>query len=406
MTIQLNSFWRKFFCIAGAFLILAALAVGQSTGAVQGTVTDASGAVIPNASVTVKDETHGIERVQATDSAGIYFVPGLPVSVYSVEVKAPGLSSTVARGISVEVGTTATQNFTLAVASSTQVVEIQASGPLVDTGTASLGSIVNERSVQEIPLNGRHFVDLAQLTTGTVAGPAVGNLTVPLRGQGTFSFNSAGGREDTVNFMVNGINMNDPNNQQVTFKPTINTVDEFKIDNSTFSAEYGRNSGSIVNVATRPGVNAWHGEAYEFIRNNDLDARNFANPTHTTSASGLIPNPQAQFIRNQFGGDGGGAIKKDKIFAYLSYEGLRQRQAVPSSTTTLTAAQVAQAQATSDAAVRALLPLIPAPNSGASQYTFSPSSPEYFTRHGQFQREPHRRAPAQRLLRDPAGLST
>jgi hypothetical protein len=113
--------------------------------------------------------------------------------------------------------------------------------------------VVNERTVQEIPLNGRHFVDLAELTTGTVTGPAVGNLTVPLRGQGTFSFNSAGGREDTVNFMVNGINMNDPNNQQVTFQPTINTVDEFKIDNSTFSAEYGRNSGTIVNVATRAG---------------------------------------------------------------------------------------------------------------------------------------------------------
>ncbi len=190
-----------------------------------------------------------------------------------------------------------------------------------------MGAVVNEKTVQDIPLNGRHFVDLAQLTTGTVEGPANGNLTVPLRGQGTFSFNSAGGREDTVNFMVNGINMNDPNNQQVTFQPTINTVDEFKIDNSTFSAEYGRNSGTIVNVATRAGVNVWHGEAYEFIRNDYLDARNFSNPTYTIKRGELVPNPQAEFIRNQFGGDGGGAIKKDKTFVYLSYEALRQRQA-------------------------------------------------------------------------------
>src|ERR1700726_3980453 len=253
----------------------------QSTGAIQGTVTDVSGGGIANATVTVRDAANGVDRSQATDSAGIYYVPSLPVGTYSVEVKAVGLAQTEAKGLNVEVGSTVTQNFTLTVASSTQVVEVQASAALVDTSTASITSVVDERAVQEIPLNGRHFVDLAQLTTGTVQGPAVGNLTVPLRGQGTFSFNSAGGREDTVNFMVNGINMNDPNNQQGPFQPTINTVDEFKIDNSTFSAEYGRNSGSIVNIATRSGVNVWHGEAYDFLRNNDLDARNFANPTNT-----------------------------------------------------------------------------------------------------------------------------
>jgi len=347
-------------------LIFATLGFAQSTGAIQGTVTDATGAVVPAAIVTVKDPAHGVTREQATDSAGIYYIPSLPVGTYSVEVKAPGLAPTQVKGLIVEVGSTVKQDFALNVASSTQTVEVQASAALVDTSTASVGSVVNERSVQEIPLNGRHFVDLAQLTTGTVTGPATGNLTSPLRGQGTFSFDSAGGREDTVNFMVNGINMNDPNNQQVTFQPTINTVDEFVIDNSTFSAEYGRNSGSIVNVATRPGVDVWHGEAYEFIRNNDLDARNFANP---------IGQPQAQFIRNQFGGDAGGAVKKDRTFVYLSYEGLRQRQAVPGSPITLTSAQFAQAQASSDAAVKALLPLIPAPNAGTNQYAFSASAP-------------------------------
>src|SRR5580693_1890879 len=333
--------------LATIALTLAAPAFAQSTGAIQGTVTDSSGSPVPNAAVTVKDPDHGVDRTLATDSAGIYFVPSLPVGTYSVEVKATGLSQTEAKGLIVEVGSTVTQNFALTVASSTQTVEVQASAAMVDTSSSSVGSVVNEKTVQDIPLNGRHFVDLAQLTTGTVEGPAVGNLTVPLRGQGTFSFNSAGGREDTVNFMVNGINMNDPNNQQVTFQPTINTVDEFKIDNQTFSAEYGRNSGSIVNVATRPGVDMWHGEAYEFIRNNDLDARNYSNPTFTTGASGLIPSPQAEFIRNQFGGDGGGAVKKDRTFVYLSYEGMRQRQALPISTTTLTNAQIAQAQTSS-----------------------------------------------------------
>jgi hypothetical protein len=120
-------------------------------------------------------------------------------------------------------------------------------------------------------------------------------------------------------------------------------------------------------VATRPGVNTWHGEAYEFIRNSYLDARNFSNPTTI--------QPQAPFIRNQYGGDGGGAVKRDKTFVYLSYEGLKQRQGVPSSTTTLTTAQIALGQATGDAAIKSLLPLIPAPNSGSNQYAFSVSAP-------------------------------
>ena len=166
--------------------------------------------------------------------------------------------------------------------------------------------------------------------------------------------------------MINGINLSDPNQNQITFQPTINTIEEFKIDNSTFSAEYGRNSGSVMNIATRSGVNVWHGEAYEYIRNDFFDARNWSNPTTLK---------EAQFIRNQFGGDGGGAIMKDKLFVYLSYEQLRQRQSVPLSGTVLTAAQRSQALATSDAAVQALLPLIPLANSGSNQFAGSASAP-------------------------------
>ena len=226
--------------------------------------------------------------------------------------------------LTVSVGSTVQQDFALAVAA--EVVEVVAVAALVDTTTVSVGAVVNQMTVQEIPLNGRHFVDLALLIPGTVTPPANGFLTAPLRGQGSFSFNSAGAREDSVNFMINGINLSDPIQNQITFQPTINTIDEFKIDNATFSAEYGRNSGSIVNIATRSGVNTWHGEAYEFLRNNDLDARNFSNPTNIVSGGVLVANPQAPFKRNQFGGDGGGAIQKDKTFVFLSYEGLRQRQ--------------------------------------------------------------------------------
>jgi Carboxypeptidase regulatory-like domain len=356
-------------------LVFAGHAFAQSTASIQGTVTDATGAAVPNATVTVRNEGTGQERVAQSDAAGAYLVASLPVGRYRIEVKSSGMQTMALTGLDLSVGTTVRQDIALKIAASAETVEVTAAPPVVESSAVSVGSVVNQTTVQEIPLNGRHFVDLALLVPGTMTPPANGFLTAPLRGQGSFAFNSAGAREDSINFMVNGINLSDPNQNQITFQPTINNVEEFKIDNQTFSAEYGRNSGSIVNIATRAGVNAWHAEAYEFIRNNDLDARNFTNPTQTTVGGVNVPNAQAPFKRNQFGGDGGGALKKDKTFIFLAYEGLRQRQAVPLGATTLTTAQRAQAQATSDPIIQSLLPLIPLPNSGANQFVGSAVAP-------------------------------
>ena len=192
-----------------------------------------------------------------------------------------------------------------------------AEAPVIESSTTSVGTVIGQRTVQEIPLNGRHFVDLGLLIPGSVAPSQNGFLTAPLRGQGSFAFNTAGNREDTVNFMINGINLNDQVQNQITFQPSINTVSEFKVDNQTLSAEYGRSSGAVVNIATRSGTNDFHGEAFEFYRNQYLDARNFFNPRART---------QSPFKRNQFGANLGGPIIKNKTFFFLSYEGLRQRQ--------------------------------------------------------------------------------
>ena len=205
---------------------------------------------------------------------------------------------------------------------------------------------------------------MALLIPGTVTPPQNGFLTAPLRGQGSFAFNTAGNREDTVNFMVNGINLNDMVQNQITFQPSINTVSEFKVDNSTYSAEYGRNSGAIVNIATRSGSNQYHGELFEFIRNHDLDARNFFNTRFITVNGVQTPNAQATFKRNNFGANFGGPIYKDKTFFFLSYEGLRQRQGIPLSTAVLSTAQRAQVQAGGNPTSLQLLNLIPAANSG------------------------------------------
>src|SRR5271154_1341110 len=144
----------------------------------------------------------------------------------------------------------------------------------------TVGQVIDRNTVQELPLNGRHFLDLAVLTPGGVVAPTSGSLTAPSRGLGANSFITAGNREDSVNFQINGVNLNDMSQNQITFQPSINTTSEFKIDNSTFSAEYGRGSGSIVNVSTRSGTDKFHGEVFDYFRNEALDARNYFNRSY------------------------------------------------------------------------------------------------------------------------------
>src|SRR5581483_7091733 len=347
-----------------AVLLFSGICFAQSTGSIQGTVTDVTGAVLPNATVTVTNSGTGESHSLTTDTAGLYSLPGLAPGNYRIEVKSQGMQTMAANNLVVAVGTATTQNFSMQVAATSSTVEIQASAPVIENTSVSVGTVINQRTVQEIPLNGRHFVDLALLIPGSVTPPANGFLTAPLRGQGSFAFNSAGGREDEINFMINGIQMSDMSQNQITFQPTINTVQEFKVDNSTYSAEYGRNAGSIVNIATRSGTNELHGEVYYFLRNNALDARNFGNPS--------LIQPQAPFRRNQFGADGGAPLKKDKTFLFLSYEGLIQRQSVPLTSTVLSVAQRAQV---TDPIVQKLLPLIPLPNSAGNAYINSAVAP-------------------------------
>ncbi|HEY6332079.1 MAG TPA: carboxypeptidase regulatory-like domain-containing protein, partial [Blastocatellia bacterium] len=323
-------------------------ALAQSTATLHGTITDPQGAVVTGAKVTILNVATGVERTIESDSAGNYLAPALPVGTYRVEVNAQGFEKTVLEAITLEVSQTVEENIQLKVGGTGQEVTITTEAPVVDSSDTTVGQVINDRTVQEIPLNGRHFVDLGLLIPGTMTPPQNGFLTAPLRGQGSFAIDTSGNREDTTNWMINGINLNDMAQNQITFQPSISTVQEFKVDNQTFSAEYGRNSGSIANVATRSGTNDFHGEAFEFFRNNDLDARNF------------FVSQIGEFRRNQFGGDFGGPIKKDKLFFFFSYEGTRQRQAVPTEAGVLSQAQRA---AVTDPAAQKLLPLIPQPNS-------------------------------------------
>lgn len=341
------------------FLLLAVLLSGmdgiafaQSTAVLNGTVTDVTGAVVPNARVVATNQATGVESATQTDMAGAYLFPSLPIGVYRLTVSGTNFQTAVVTDLKLQVASTLTHDVQLKVGQATDSVEIVADAAVVDTTTNTLGQVINDKTVQEIPLNGRHFTDLSLLTTGTVTPPANGFLSAPLRGQGSFGINTAGQREDTTNWLVNGINLNDNVQNQITFQPPIDTLAEYKIDNSTFPAQYGRNAGAIVNLATRSGTNDYHGELFEFFRNNALDARNFFN----FASAG----PQAPFKRNDFGASFGGPIKKNKIFFFLAYEGLRQHQSL-----TVTSSRVPSQDerlSVTSPAIQSLIALIPAAN--------------------------------------------
>jgi hypothetical protein len=351
--------------------VFAIAAFGQNTASIKGTVTDSSGAAVAGAKVTVKNVDLGITRTTQTNSEGDYEVPALKPGTYSVGIEMQGFQPLQAKNVVLEVSKNTVQSFKLSVASTTETVTVEATAPVIESTTMTVGQTINQKTVQEIPLNGRHFVDLALLIPGTVTPPQNGFLTAPLRGQGSFAFNTAGNREDSVNFMINGINLNDMVQNQVTFQPTINTVSEFKVDNSTYSAEYGRNSGAIVNIATRSGTNQFHGELYDYVRNNYFDARNAFNPRLDNSGNPLAMSP---FKRNQFGGDIGGPILKDKTFFFLSYEGLRHRQGLTTTSNVWSDQQRADIQAAGNPLANALLGLVPRANSG-SKFVGSATAP-------------------------------
>lgn len=355
--------------------------LAQSTTA-QGRVVDSTGAVVVGVKIIARHLATGVQRETLTDNEGNYQFLVLPIGAYRIEVHLAGFETQIVENLILEVGRSTAQDFQLRVGEINQTVIVTPAAQLVERTSISVGQMIDRRMVQEIPLNGRHFIDLGMLAPGSVTAPQGAPLATPARGQGSFGLYTAGNREDTVNYLVNGINLNDLVVNVITFLPPISSLQEFKIDNSTFSAEYGRNSGAVVNIATRSGINDYHGELIEFLRNDALDARNFFD----------FNSSRAQpFKRNQFGGsfggplllprfgDGGSSIGyngKNQTFFFFSYEGLRQRQEVNLNSVVLSDRQ---RLSVTDPLIGRLVELIPRANfidsSGASRYIGAASAP-------------------------------
>ena len=306
---------------------LASAAHAQSIATLKGRVTDASGAIVRGANITVREEDTGIQRSATSDAAGEYQFAFLAVGTYRIHIQSPGFRTDVLPRLVVEVGRTIVRDFRLEVGEVAETLTIVSEVPLIEHSIA-LGQIIDERTMEGIPLNGRKVLQLALLAPGSMTPPQAGALTTPSRAQGSQAINSAGHREGTANFQVNGITLNDQLNNILIFQPPIDSVEEFRIDNASPQVDYGRNSGASINIVTRSGTNQFQGGLVEFFRHRALDARN----VFSTGA-------EAPFQRHQFGGHVGGPVVRNRTFFFATYEGLRQDQGLPVNSVVLSDAQ-------------------------------------------------------------------
>jgi Carboxypeptidase regulatory-like domain/TonB dependent receptor/TonB-dependent Receptor Plug Domain len=301
-------------------VLSAVLVYGQGTsGIILGTVTDPQGAVMAGVTVAVKNLDTQLQRQVVTDSSGYYRVEALPVGRYEVRAERQGFKVTV-ESLTLTVGEEAVTNFKLEVGSLNEQVIVTSTGTEVETTTATMGGLVDEKKIRDLPLNGRSFDQLIYLQPGVTVATSAG--ASPNQGRGT-KFSVSGARLTSNLFMLDGTDMNDSQN----FTPGgaggqmfgVESIKEFKVITHNAPAEYGRSMGGIINAVSNTGTNKIHGDLFEFLRNSALDAKNFFDsPT----------DPIPPFKRNQFGGVIGGPIHRDKIFYFANYEGLRERLGV------------------------------------------------------------------------------
>jgi hypothetical protein len=356
----------SFALLAASLLYVPVLATGP-TGAITGTITDPSGAVVPGARITVRDEGTNATREAQTNEDGDYTVALLPPAHYRVSAEKAGFRRSVLPGVILDVEQTARVDFVLQLGDINQELTVTDTPPLVQTDTSTLGQVVNGRMVRELPLNERNFLSFALLAPGAQL-PAAGSENSTQGG--AISVNGA--REQSNNFLLEGVDNNDPYINQYVALPSIDAIQEFKVQSTDYSAEFGRSGGAQVNVILKSGTNQLHGGLFEFLRNRNMDAKNFfdfpsCSATSVPGECGQIP----RFDRNQFGGTLGGPIRRNKTFFFGSYEGLRLRQATTREATVPSQTQIQEVEGGLAAegipvnpAGQAVLNLLPAANVG------------------------------------------
>ena len=322
--------FRVAMCAACALLSSAGPLAAQvnATGTISGQITDASGGAISAATVKVTDQGTGIAVTKQSASDGYYTVPLLKPGVYSIEVSQNGFGSATRKDIALQIQQVVQQDFKLQVGSTQQEVTVEGGSPLLNTESTEIGNVISQESTQQLPLNGRNFSQLGLLVPGTTPGP-VGGIRTQGNGNETqragAEITASGARGSFNSFMIDGLDDRDQSVGTVKVFPNLESIGEFKVQVGNYSAEFA-SGGAVVNVITRSGGNQFHGSAFEFLRNNALDARQFFDAR------------KPQFQQNQFGGALGGPIRRNKTFFFADYQGLRVHTASTSLITEPTAA--------------------------------------------------------------------
>jgi hypothetical protein len=301
-----------------ALFAFTSTALGQlNTADILGTVTDSTAAVIPNADVTLTNLGTNEKRRALSNSSGDYSFTLLPVGHYSIAVKATGFATSITKDLSVEAGDHARNDVHLQPGSERMVVEVTASTPLLQTDSATVSSTVTAKAVQDLPLNGRNFVQLVQLVPGANEGPGTGLSSGgrPDDRRTDPAGLSVNGQDDTLNnWVIDGVDDNERIIGTIGVKPNVEGIQEVTVQTNSYTAEAGRTAGGVINIVTRSGTNQFHGSIYEYFRNDIIDARNFFQTT----------GPKPELRQNQYGGSIGGPVIKNKMFFYFDYEGFQQ----------------------------------------------------------------------------------
>jgi Carboxypeptidase regulatory-like domain len=289
------------------------------SGTILGSVNDGSGAAVASVKITLTHAQTGLTRVIVSDSQGEYVAPSLPPGLYNISAEAPGFKKLAITNVQLNVDQKARVDLTLEVGATTESVNIEGSTPLVQTESSDLSGTVNEKQIKNLPLNGRDFVQLTRTLPGVMRGIPGANIdgAGSLAWRASASFSANGMRTRDNNFLLDGVDNNETWLNSVVIFPSIDALEEFKVQTSTYSAEFGRSSGGVVNIQIKSGQNALHGSAFEFLRNDALDANDFFN-----NKNGRAKPP---FKQNQFGGTLGGPIRRDKMFFFGDYQGGRIR---------------------------------------------------------------------------------